>query len=118
MQRIMERDMSKHTPGPWTCQKSPAPHDGQHDFAIHAAKAKVLAEAFGRDCHGNIINAEANAKLIAAAPELLEALEHLVDQSDKQNWAIRLGGSLHPFDVKGAVQKARAAIAKAEGRAS
>jgi hypothetical protein len=51
------------------------------------------------------IEAEANAKLIAAAPELLEALQKLLDANSS--------GSL--FIIAEATSKARIAIAKATG---
>ena len=74
--------MSKHTPGPWkrkikSVLISVAPYE--------------WAEAYG----GSI----ANARLIAAAPDLLEALQDLCDT---------LGEC-------GMTEKARAAIVKAEG---
>lgn len=97
---------ARHTPGPWVVQKSNGLHDGQHDFAIHATKAKVLAEAFGRDSNGNIISAEANARLIAAAPDLLKALKGFVSNS-----SVVIG-------LPHAARAARAAIAKAEGRSN
>lgn len=49
---------------------------------------------------------EANASLIAAAPDLLEALKELLDQDD------------HGEDEIWVRNKARAAIAKAEGGAA
>ncbi len=55
---------TKHTPGPW---KYIAWH-GQH--GVHDAMDNDVCETFGED-------AEANARLIAAAPELLEALMRL-----------------------------------------
>jgi predicted ABC-type transport system involved in lysophospholipase L1 biosynthesis ATPase subunit len=55
-----------------------------------------VCETFGED-------AEANARLIAAAPELLEALEYLLSQF----------GRLDHLPDYSAGDKARAAIAKA-----
>jgi hypothetical protein len=49
---------------------------------------------------------EANARLIAAAPELLEALHEMIHQFDQFN--------VNEFEAK-AIKDARAAIAKAEG---
>lgn len=61
---------TKHTPGPWKYQKqNGSPTTGKH--MISGAKPGYLAEV--RDCGSGDV--EANARLIAAAPELLEALE-------------------------------------------
>ena len=55
---------------------------------------------------------EANARLIAAAPDLLEALEDMLAQAE---FAAEVrGGEGH---MKHAMRKARAAIAKAKGEA-
>lgn len=48
---------------------------------------------------------EANARLVAAAPDLLEALEEIVSAADGDGWK--------PLDAN--LIKARAAIAKATG---
>lgn len=68
---------TKHTPGPWSIKRSPGLHDGQHDYAINAEGATVLAEAYGRSSLGGILPAEANASLISAAPDMLAALKGL-----------------------------------------
>ena len=96
--------MSEHTPGPWTiekCPKATAVTDGEswpwlvsyNDGEYEGCLALVQTQ-----------NAEANAKLIAAAPELLEALEMMLDMSE-------MGG----FGKSAAEDTARAAIAKAKG---
>ena len=54
---------------------------------------------------------EANARLIAAAPELLEALR-LIAQWDESESDFELSSSMSPMEI------ARAAIAKATGAAS
>lgn len=64
--------MSKHTPGPW--QLDPRPEDiingteayGVRESEDHAPLAVVYADA---------PESKANARLIAAAPEMLETLE-------------------------------------------
>ncbi len=63
---------AKYTPGPWKAGKQL--RDGS--FTITAPAATVF-----RCCpfHTSERNAEANARLIAAAPELLEALQALVE---------------------------------------
>lgn len=80
----------KHTPGPWVARRALKPVDGEYDFAISARNggAPVLAEAFGRaaDTNGTNLPAEANARLIAAAPELLTALKQWADNPD--GWSV------------------------------
>lgn len=83
----------KHTPGPWAINC---------DLGIYAATGTQWAIAsvgFGWPHQPDRREAEANAHLIAAAPELLEALEYLVG----------LGGG-------DCLDMARAAIAKARGQ--
>ena len=86
----------KHTPGPWyptsagiVCKDI---GDLQHDIATCADWSEET---------------EANARLIAAAPELLEALEPF--------GAIDLIESRLPAEFAMLVLRARAAIAKATG---
>ena len=95
--------MSKHTPGPW-----------QIDWYICREKGKELwrvPRSIGPACAdhdhwaGNHIAVDApDARLIAAAPELLEALQELMVAADRV--------SAEPVTWLG---KARAAIAKATG---
>ena len=89
-----------HTPGPWLAYPSNEPMQtnvGLPDSAIgHAI-------AFGNSQE----EADANARLIAAAPDLLTALEHLLAD------AIALG--IHQSEYSGVVIEARAAIGKATG---
>lgn len=70
---------SKHTPGPWKTYGGPA-HPQRHHLAvidsIPDVDGKVVANCI---CHLASTNpdADANAKLIAAAPQLLEALKQI-----------------------------------------
>jgi hypothetical protein len=62
--------MSKHTPGPWVVDEA-QPGDLFHNVV------RGEGDSFGVLCRTSIngnANAEADARLIAAAPELLEAL--------------------------------------------
>lgn len=91
--------MTKHTAAPWEYTAS-TPEDGFECFIICAGKGysqRQIANVNGTQDE----KSEANARLIAAAPELLEALKVLV-----ANGGI---GSEDMFD------DAREAIAKAEG---
>ena len=90
---------AKHTPGPWKSYED----DGFINLMVVDAEGYYIAEAMGRTKK----NMEANARLIAAAPELLEALEKLCNrwQGDTELYA-------HGEEIKAG----RAAIAKAKGQ--
>ena len=97
--------MSKHTPGPWVV----------HPTSIHPAVRSIgTAEAGPRrictvgSTNGNPTDWH-NARLIAAAPELLEALERIAN-GPWPDW-INCPEAQCRFDE----QIARAAIAKATG---
>ncbi len=68
------------TPGPWHVKRAKLHVDDAFDFAISADGVPVLAEAFGRSANGGRPDAEANANLIAAAPDLLSALKEARDE--------------------------------------
>lgn len=64
---------TKHTPGPWKVVRcNPSPTSGE--VMISGSNPGYLAEV--RDCRSGDV--DANAHLIAAAPELLDALQGLV----------------------------------------
>ena len=98
--------MSIHTPGPWDIEKCPeaqAVTDGRdwpwlvtyNDGEYEGHLALVQTQ-----------NAEANARLIAAAPDLLEALEGIAALLEQLGFV---------SDASLTVGAARAAIAKAKG---
>ena len=106
--------MSGHTKGPWTIVDDSGNIYGQRRFICSAngsnTKASMLDE---------VHNAEnwANAHLIAAAPDMYEALKHLQNE---------FRGCISAFDIEiraatnvdcilHQLEKAAAAIAKAEG---
>jgi hypothetical protein len=74
--------MSKHTPGPWSVGHTRHyKHSGGIDgteVAIHYGPAETrgncIAHCYG---HGPIGDAEKDARLIAAAPDLLAALREI-----------------------------------------
>lgn len=76
--------MSKHTPGPWRHEYTnhvDGP-DGDERFwegwLIHGPQGEPIAETFG------LKGKEANARLIAKAPELYEALRDLLPPPDEK----------------------------------
>lgn len=91
---------TKHTPGPWEATSGYSPEVRAGEALICAPKART--DGIGGQSLGEI---KANASLIAAAPDLLEALKYA-----RNIVAHDLGDDsahLVPLD---------AAIAKAEGR--
>jgi hypothetical protein len=59
--------MSKHTPGPWTLEVYEQTEEWEDERCVIIGEGKGQDEVFVRD--------EANARLIAAAPDLYEALD-------------------------------------------
>lgn len=104
----------EHTPGPWVCEypdkivaMNLVESESNNSSLVIATvrTGLVLANQNERGCTG------ANAHLIAAAPDLLEALELAVATID------RLGVQHGPFNsAQGTLDVARAAIAKARGQ--
>ena len=99
--------MSKHTPGPWKVESSSK--DGSRVTAIALVAWCGANSCFGVDGNQFISakQARANARLIAAAPELLEALKAL----DSAFMSHTLWNGEPPVEIV----QARAAIAKATG---
>lgn len=99
-----------HTPGPWAIEK-----DSKDIVKVraYATVATCTTAGLWDSKRTQVISPEecmANARLIAAAPELLEALEefyHLIDDAHD-------GDRVFTFEL---AQKAKAAIAKAKGDA-
>ena len=96
----------KHTPGPWKIRKSVL---ARNDFAI-AAEHFIIAETFWHVGPAMFKDAEANARLIAAAPDLLAACETAVTLFEMDNETNEPGTSAWAW-----LQVARDAIAKARG---
>lgn len=109
-----------HTPGPWKANETP--HSNNQDWVVLDSGANGHSR---RVCAVYSDNAEADAHLIAAAPELLEAqtMGAELNTPDFLDWiAARL---IHYGDNPNAdfilslrerAKSGRAAIAKAEGK--
>ena len=96
--------MSKHTPGPWKCGQ----YLGHSFWVVHT---DVGDRGRGMDIVEGVAGLTpeqrlANARLIAAAPELLDALKEIVDAADGDGWN----------QLDASFKKARAAILKAKGK--
>lgn len=86
-----------HTPGPWS------PDIERREVTNPGAvlrDLRIIAEIHADDAEGS------NTRLIAAAPELLKALQDIEMET-------RSGGQWTPAEIN---EVARAAIAKAEGK--
>lgn len=90
--------MSAHTLGPWQTARHGTP-DYAPQFGVYANAASDLAIVRGP-------NAEANARLIAAAPDLLAALQTIADSE-------QLDGDSFICDFDTLQSVAREAIRKA-----
>ena len=90
--------MTKHTPGPWRYSDQGVGPRGK-SLGIIVCTAKGLPMFFMPRGKEELV---ANARLVAAAPELLEALKEVVAISDRKT---------------DAWDRAHAAIVKAEGKA-
>lgn len=65
-----------YTPGPWHWDCDPVKNDptGRVRYQV-TALGKTIAKTYYSSFEGGLTNAEADTKLIAAAPDLLAALE-------------------------------------------
>lgn len=94
----------KHTEGPWFVVDNPPNNNGSTDTSIYGGRGVYVADVY----YGYVgsegiskVEAIANAHLIAAAPDLLEALQYAL-----------------PYLERGELGMARVAIAKATGAKS
>lgn len=101
-------DAPKHTPGPWVHYADLPSAEPSWHIITSANKMRVLANVHIEP--GNTVD-EANAALIAAAPDMFEALANLIPRFEA---ACRATGSDEEF-VKAATEAHRAALAKATG---
>lgn len=110
--------MSAHTPGPWGAYSAEHLSKGDEDpalfFTVGPRPFHTVAEVRpGNVGEGLPEQTPANARLIAAAPDLLEALKEVRRFLDHGE-PVRIAASAHDRQLMELVD---AAIAKAEGRA-
>ena len=95
-------EKQKHTPGPWSVTWC---NDG---WCVEARPCGICeTHIYGDAGSPSMPEREANARLIAAAPELLEAAKQALQVFVDQGWD----------DDLSAAKSLKAAIAKAEGKA-
>lgn len=110
--------MSKFTPGPWAYKRTHQMSEDTWYVITHHDGRGPVVDVGGKDENGQISEAkhlitnpeeiEANARLIAAAPCLLKALELFFDEHDNTYDGEGLSIEMATF-----IEKGRAAIAKA-----
>ena len=107
----VQREVRQHTPGPWHWEADEVKGDptGRVRYQV-TALGKTVTRVYYSSFEGGLTNAEADAKLIAAAPELLSALRDLEAMAERY----RQPGA----PIPDAQKKARAAIVKAVGSAA
>lgn len=88
-----------HTPGPWWIEEPDDPTEDDRHISDSLGNTATV--------YGDPETAMANARLIAAAPELLKAVQDLV---------FHFACTADSQQDEDALDEARAAIAKAEGR--
>lgn len=111
--------MNKHTPGPWRVDETKAlgAYGVWTEYATHPGDdgagypSKICSVLQGGDRRISREQRDANAALIAAAPDLLEACRKILA------WGVRANAFVEPEDGY-LVDCLRAAIAKAKGGAA
>lgn len=88
---------AKHTPGPWA----------REGLRVYVHNRGTIAEC-PLPQSGGVFEVSSNARLIAAAPDMLAALKEMVDEADGISRE-------HGWPLASRLDRARAAIAKATG---
>lgn len=96
--------MAKHTPGPWTVINTIS-----GALSINAAPRVPIATVGGMGWHLGEEAARANARLIAAAPDLLNMCERLL------GFAHHYADASATLAAEGMLANAKALIAQAKG---
>ena len=103
--------MNKHTPGPW--EETDTEDYIDIDSGCERICSVYVSDSFGSEYSPEeIANKKANAKLISAAPELLEALQCLMSRvaKDAESYAQEGNEPIWAF-----IEDANDAICKAKG---
>lgn len=104
---------TKHTPGPWSYRKAQThPTSKVYSYEVFTPAYDVASAT----PHVGI-RKEADARLMAAAPDLLEALEEMLAVAPSRAPAAGVIVGIEDRHAN-AISKARAAIAKAKGELS
>ena len=110
--KTWETTVKKHTPGPWAQFRTV---NGDRFITAEGDRGLIeLATVYAEAEYQAKLPDEANARLIAAAPEMLEALRAAQLELNEYFELLRRDHPMHDAYLTG--DKVDAAIAKAEGR--
>lgn len=101
-----------HTPGPWVVLEQP------NDNRTHISNGAHIVCTLGTTRTDGSPNHYANARLIASAPELLDAVDSCLEimvRAIGERLPVNRGTECEETDWLTAIRKARSAIAKAKG---
>ena len=112
---LMAREAVGFTPGPWVVDRiAHLPDDYYLEDLITAADGALIGCTISETSRKNFARTKPNARLIAAAPDLLEALQGIIDWADL---ALRNPREFDSHGVRNldgpAFDTARAALSKA-----
>ena len=105
----------KHTPGPWMIDR----HADNGELVVRCHSDKKIVANCQTDFYSSgsreklMIEIQANAQLLAAAPEMLEALSRCKNELEELSFYLESQCIFGTW--KATIEKARAAIAKATG---
>lgn len=102
--------MSKHTRGPWIVSKTGQDLPGVDIVSIRAPGLALIGEVYAQRYDNETWSALPNAQLIAASPELADALERLLDSLANIETTNNSQG--HLKDLGNAEHEARAILKK------
>jgi hypothetical protein len=87
----VEEEKIRHTPGPWEVSS----HQDNEQIVIRSINGIVANLDSNKDDRISVGECLANAKLIAAAPEMLQALKWLLDDAMERNETTDHDGQLY-----------------------
>lgn len=106
---------TKHTPGPWLAQGQENVASGKREWVIKTPEVDCVSRVIATTPYSKKYNDhEANARLIAAAPELLEACQ--LASAAIKSYQMRLPKSAIWEQDNKDLEIIKKAIAKAEGK--
>lgn len=105
---------AKYTPGPWAIDPDDRPGMGWNNHIVRLADPNIAICFMSHSGRKDNSQCEANARLIAKAPELLECLRELFEHCAMTHkvW----GDGCNQKQADAAIEKGRALLAEIEGK--